>query len=551
MRKVRLPSSGATAVAFLILACSTEEPPPAPSSVGGIWIGTLSDGSTTSQAWLDLTQNGTDVAGTLNSMALLGQVSPGSISFSLTSGTGCGLAAKGSGTVSALVDRDRLHLSWFGASCGGSLSGSASVDRMRCGPKLACCDLSGTTLFCTDGTTDEANCGECGVACGAYQMCQAGICTVPACTGPVPLAPPRTVATDPGGPTLAIADVNGDGALDIVLTGSSSAPPDRRLAVLLGDGRGGFGTPLVMQLSMFVLGFALGDVDGDGVLDAVLAGADDYDGPWGLRVLHGKGDGSFALGATLPAGPWLAAAPQHLVALADVDGDGTLDLVTPGPQPTDMVSSGPDPTIEVRRGTGHGTFGPAEAYAVAAHADAIAAADLDLDGRPDLVVVGWSRGRVASILFNQGDGTFGPPVDLPDIDLPTDVKVSDVDGDGLPDILVTGGGYQFTTDRVAIHRGQGNRTFAPPLGLVQDGGDFDFWIEVGDLNGDGHLDVVVASGKGFVVFAGKSDGTFGAGAVQPMQGGTLSLVAADVDGDGAPELVVAGNSTTILHSCPR
>ncbi|HSP19419.1 MAG TPA: VCBS repeat-containing protein, partial [Myxococcaceae bacterium] len=223
------------------------------------------------------------------------------------------------------------------------------------------------------------------------------------------------IASDPAGPTLAVGDVNGDGLLDLVVTGTSAAPADRRLAVLLGDGHGGFSAARVMELPMFVLGQALGDVDGDGVLDVVLAGATDYSGTSMLQVLHGRGDGSFVLGPSVRAGPWLASAPQHLVALADLDGDGILDIVTPGPQPPDMGSpaAGPSPTLEVRRGTHDGTFGSAETYPLDAHASAVAVADVDLDGHPDVVAVGWIPGRVASVLFNHGDGRLGSPTYLP------------------------------------------------------------------------------------------------------------------------------------------
>ena len=216
-----------------------------------------------------------------------------------------------------------------------------------------------------------------------------------------------------------------------------------------------------------------------------------------------------------------------------------------------MVGPAPDPTIEVRRGTGHGTFGPAEPYTVAAHVSAIAAADLDQDGRPEVVIVGWPRGRVASILFNHGDGTLMAPVDLPAVDQPMDVMVSDVDGDGLPDIVVAGGSYTSSGERVAIHRGQGSRSFAPPLRLVQDGWDFDSWIAVADLNGDGHPDLAVAAGGAFIVFPGNADGTFGTAVRFPVQTGAVSIEAADLDGDRAPELVISGTATTVEHPCSR
>ena len=543
MRTNAPPSARLGAVAFLILAaCSSETTETA--DLWGWWEGLVRQDSTNSPTAMSLTQSGADVAGTLGGMALIGKVHGRSVSFEVSSGGFCAVAGKGSGTVTALADRDRFELSWFGAdSCGGKYSSSGTLERLRCAPKSLC----GTGLpggqFCADIVSDPANCGQCGLACSVYQTCQNKRCALPACTGPVPLEAPRRTSAGAAGPALAVADMNGDGAQDLVLAGGPEWPRGR-MAVLLGDGRGGFGAPTLTSLPVFVYGFALGDVDGDGTLDAVVHTAAGTQGPAAIQVLHGNGHGSFSPAASYPAEPRGDRAPHRSVALVDLDGDGALDIVI-------SAESGG----EVRRGAGDGTFGPGTPFALAGRANGLVATDIDGDGHPDVVVVGADPRPFVSVLLGRGNGTLEQPIELAGVAEPLDVAVSDLDGDGWADIVVSGGGDQYVAERVVVHFGRGNRTFAEPVGIAQDGWDWNTGVAIADLNHDGRPDVAVAAsfGGAFLVFPTNADGTFGTGVRFPLEGGAESVAVADLDGDGAPELVVASWSqeVSVLHSCRR
>jgi hypothetical protein len=146
-------------------------------SFAGTWQGVVAG----EPAWVSLTQQGSDVAGTLRGMALVGRAEGASLSFSLTgAGPYCAVSASGSATAVRMADRDRLQLSYYGAdSCNETFSGSGWLDRLRCaGGMLACGggQAEGWMPYCAHGQTDASNCGYCGLKCGQFQACAAGEC---------------------------------------------------------------------------------------------------------------------------------------------------------------------------------------------------------------------------------------------------------------------------------------------------------------------------------------------------------------------------------------
>src|SRR5262249_22721580 len=126
---------------------------------------------------------------------------------------------------------------------------------------------------------------------------------------------PRTDYAAGSAPSaVAVGDLNRDGLLDFVVTGSAGNSVD----AYLGDGFGHFGAIFDSPTGRFPAHVALGDLDGDGILDAVTADRDDNM----LSLFRGRGDGSFFPRATINAGP-----SPVFVAIGDMNGDGRPDLV--------------------------------------------------------------------------------------------------------------------------------------------------------------------------------------------------------------------------------
>jgi hypothetical protein len=227
--------------------------------------------------------------------------------------------------------------------------------------------------------------------------------------------------------SVAIGDFLGNGDLDLVVANSPEGPAD----ILLGCGDGGFiqgPFPPAGNLTGAYMP-AVGDFNGDGKLDIALTG-----GGYGMNtvnevmILLGNGDGTFSLApnSTFATGndPWAIVA-------ADFNGDGKLDLA---------IANQGGSTLTILLGNGDGTFTPSSGSPVAVGRNpyALAAADLNSDGKLDLVV-GNSTDSTLSILLGNGDGTFTPaassPVALPSP--PTSIAVGDFNGSGRLGLAVT------------------------------------------------------------------------------------------------------------------
>ncbi|MFJ8159449.1 FG-GAP-like repeat-containing protein [Streptomyces sp. NPDC096136] len=185
---------------------------------------------------------------------------------------------------------------------------------------------------------------------------------------------------------IAAADLNGDGHLDLVTSNSSTGT----LSVLLGDGDGGFGTASSVPAGLTLPSkLTLSDVNEDGKQDAVIVAPGT---PGHVAVLLGDGAGGFAAASVLSAGSNLTSA-----SVSDLNGDGHADLV---------VSSSSSHQVIVLEGDGTGAFGSPLAFGLngATNPQAAAVADLDGDGRPDVVTANSNSSATyvkdASVLLN-------------------------------------------------------------------------------------------------------------------------------------------------------
>jgi hypothetical protein len=189
---------------------------------------------------------------------------------------------------------------------------------------------------------------------------------------------------------------------------------------------------------------SLGDFNGDGIVDAAVISLDNYTGVESLQILLGNGDGTFSLGQAVPSVASFGAQMLFLVlpkpfpmskfapVVADVNGDGKLDLILP--------DAG---QIHVFYGNGDGTFQPEITMKAPTPNFARAAvADLNLDGIPDLVLSDFGE---VSVLYGKKGGGFTTPANYAAGDWPGPVAITDINGDGAPD-LVFGSG----TDAVVL-----------------------------------------------------------------------------------------------------
>jgi FG-GAP-like repeat len=322
--------------------------------------------------------------------------------------------------------------------------------------------------------------------------------------------------------SMASADFNQDGWTDVAV--GLDAPGPNAVQVLLGSPGMGFQAPFGLPQPGPVFGLATGDLNQDGKQDIAATAS----GPNRVAVLLGSGLGSFVLASTLPANSVVGP-----VAIGDLDGDGLLDL----------VNSTSDTQIEVRRGVGAGAFSPPAAYTTGFGVSSIRIADLDLDGKQDLAVaysgLGFLLPGGVAVLRGQGGALFSPAINLPAGTGARDVAVSDVDLDGKPDLVVA----NDVLRQVSVLRGQGGTSYAPLEAFAV--GDQPRSLVVRDFNQNGAPDVVVlnAGSRTVTSLIGRGDGTFLA--CQPFSfpvasgyQGNLGPALDDLNGDGLLDALV-------------
>ena len=264
------------------------------------------------------------------------------------------------------------------------------------------------------------------------------------------------------------------------------------------------------------------DFNGDGKLDLVVTESN----PDSVLVLLGNGNGTFQAGVNYAVG----ASPLS-VAVGDFNRDGKLDLA---------VANGNN--VSVLLGNGNGTFQASVNYAVGTGARSVSVGDFNGDGKLDLAVANVSSGNV-SVLLGNGDGTFQTAVDYSVLTGPTGVAVGDFNGDGKLDLAVSLGNFDGTGAEVAILLGNGDGTFRAPVNYSTGRGPFA--VAVGDLNGDGKLDLVVANAyvNTVSVLLGNGDGTFRAHVDYSVGSFPVALGLEDLNGDGKPDLVLANEDS--------
>ena len=324
-----------------------------------------------------------------------------------------------------------------------------------------------------------------------------------------------------GGDAVALGDLNGDGLLDAVTVSSSANTVD----VHLGDGNATFGTTQV-QVGGSLDAIALGNMDGNGTLDlatATRADAGTPDSAGAVATLLNAGTGVFSLLASQD----LEQSVRE-IELAPLDDDDYPELVA-------IDASG----VVVFKGATDGSLGSPRHYETGSDPRALEVGSMNGDALPDIVVAN-AEGTL-SLLLGKADGTFEPGPDQDVGHEPSVLQLHDLDRDGAVDAAV---GFRDTNE-IAVLRGQGDGTFrdaqrfelsTPSVALV-----------VGDLNDDGNGDLVSGNGTASVsVLLGRGDGTFRPPVDYGLTAAPTALALGDLNDDGNWDLAVANGTAEVL-----
>jgi hypothetical protein len=335
--------------------------------------------------------------------------------------------------------------------------------------------------------------------------------------------------------SIACADLNGDGAPDLVTANYTGAVLPGTVSVLLNLGDGTFAPQAVYDAGLSPYGVAAADFDGDGYIDLAVS---KLAGPQ-LSLFRNQGNGTF--GPLISMGP---TSPAFGVTFADINGDGLPDIAAAA------IPPGSTSYALVYFNQGSGTFAPAQSFAVGNSPAFIASADLDGNGSADLITANQG-GDSVSVLLNQGAGSFATHADYPVGVEPTSIAIADLDGDGDRDLAVLNSGVLGLNASLSLLLNQGNGTFVPQpvLLAVQSLRS----VAAVDLDADGDADLAVGQAvASLLILVNQGNGNFAAPLSFPCANVASAMTSGDLDGDAGPDLAIARwnwRSVVTLRNC--
>ena len=346
--------------------------------------------------------------------------------------------------------------------------------------------------------------------------------------------------------SVVVADLNGEGKPDMVVANNNSDT----VSVLMNTTPLGATTPSFADTQDFATGQGpcsvwAADINGDGKPDLIVA---NYLSGTVSVLLNTTVAGSITPSFSARQDFTTGRGPNS-VTVADLNGDGKPDIITANYQDPGTVSVLMNTTAA---GAATASFATHQDFLTGDGAWAVSAADINNDGKPDLVVANYDSNTVSVLLNTTAAGaataSFAAHQDFPVGGEPTSVAVADLNGDGTPDLVVTNG--SSATVSVLLNTtpvGATTLSFAAEQEFIT--GSNPQSVSVADLNGDGTPDLAVANtGDGTVsvllnttapgattfTFAARQDFTTGAG--------PFFVWVADVNGDGNGDLAVANSN---------
>lgn len=329
-----------------------------------------------------------------------------------------------------------------------------------------------------------------------------------------------------GPDTVVAMDVNGDGKPDLMCVNAG----DNTLTVFTNNGLGQFSLSGTYAVGSGPQGLTAADIFGNGHPALICDNYNDNS----LTILTNNGAGAFSI-ASEPAD---GSSPTFNVLAADINGDNKIDLICP--------NFGGN-SITVLTNNGAGGFAISGSYVVGNNPQKAVAADVNNDGKPDLITAIWNSGSGNSltVLTNNGKGGFVFNQSLTVGNGCTDVAAADVNQDGFPDLISAN--YNDNTITVLTNNTQGGfavsgtyATGANPCKVV-----------AGDVNGDGYVDLVALNRNGntVTVLTNNHFGGFLLAGTFAVGNHPVGIAAADIIGNGKLDLITANqydNDLTVL-----
>ncbi len=343
---------------------------------------------------------------------------------------------------------------------------------------------------------------------------------------------------------LAVGDFNNDGIPDVFV------PLDEfpNTAIALGKGDGRFGPWRYLAASALPNLVAVGDFNGDGNLDTVSTDSQSN----AVTTSLGLGDGSFCcyhfFNTAIP--PVSSSSVPVGIKVVDVNGDGIPDLI--------IFNYGRDNKengIDVSLGNGDGTFQAYKHFSTRGTGAAqFVMGDFNGDGILDFAATdcgAFTKGTDnLAVLLGNGDGTFKKAMISHPMREPNPIAVGDFNGDGILDLAVA----SIIYGRLEILLGRGDGTFYNRLGLINQHGLGIGDVKAADFNGDGKLDLAVLGAKctgcyadSVSILLGNGDGTFQAPVRFDIPFGAFRMEIADLNSDGKPDILVVNSYSNTLN----